>query len=118
MIYLQKEPIVGFSRIIKSFWMIDGEKNKKIHTEKIIPDGYSEMIFHYQQPYHSNIKGTWNTQEKYIIAGQIRNYFFLKNTGRIGMFAIKFQPWALNTLFGINMQTLTDSVVSTLIFLI
>lgn len=92
MLYLQKKPVNKLSSLIKSFWMIDSESDATITQEKIIPDGYPEMIFHYRKPYRINIDGEWNTQNKYLIAGQIRKYFLLENTGALGMFAIKFQP--------------------------
>lgn len=111
MIYAQKEPIEELSEVVKCFWWIDGEGSDSIRVEKIIPDGYPEMIFHYRNPYQANINGSWKLQSPCLLAGQIRNHFLLKNTGQIGMFAIKFQPWALRKLFGINMSDLTDQVV-------
>lgn len=111
MLYFQKEPCPDLASIIKSYWTIDGQEDISINREKIIPDGYPEMIFHYKDPYRSNIKGESEQQEKYIIAGQVRNHFYLENTGAYGMFAIKFQPWALKALFDIDMNQLTDKVI-------
>ncbi|MDH7446876.1 helix-turn-helix transcriptional regulator [Aquimarina sp. 2201CG14-23] len=92
--------------------MIDSEGDDRIKREKIIPDGYPEMIFHYEQPYRTNINGDWFEQEMDLIAGQIKNYFYLENTGNTGMFAIKFQPWALKCLFNLDMHTITDKVIN------
>lgn len=108
--FFQQNPTKKLHCIIKEFWAINDPKAIDSKQEKIIPDGYPEMIFHYGDPYQSNVNGTWKLQSKDIIAGQITNYFFLQNTGSIGMFAIKFQPWALHTLFGINSAFLTNKV--------
>ena len=75
--------------------MIDSGDDGAIREEKIIPDGYPEMIFHYKDPYFIDIEGQWQKQDRYLLAGQIRNHFFLKNSGRSGIFAIKLQPTAL-----------------------
>jgi len=91
--------------------MIDSGDDGAIREEKIIPDGYPEMIFHYKDPYFIDIEGQWQKQDRYLLAGQIRNHFFLMNSGRSGIFAIKFQPTALTTLFNIDMNDLTDRVV-------
>lgn len=112
MIYKLVEPSKELSHIIKSFWMIDSEDDTSIHQQKILPDGYPEMIFHYGDPYRINISGSWTTQSKELIAGQIRNHFFLENTGASKMFAIKFQPWVLKELFGLEMSTITDQVIT------
>ncbi len=109
--YLLHETQGPLTSMIKSFWMIDSEGDETIRKEKIIPDGYPEMIFHYQDPFRANINRVWHLQKKALIAGQIRNYFYLENTGATGMFAIKFQPWALKVLFDLDMQELTDNAV-------
>ena len=111
MIYKQKAPKEVLSEIIKSFWMIDGENDTTIREEKIIPDGYPEMIFHYGDSFQSMFSSEWMIQEKDLLAGQIRNYFLLKNTGKVGMFALKFQPWALRKYFGIKIADFTDKVL-------
>lgn len=111
MIYKQVPPNQELAHLIKSFWLIDSEGDKSIRREKIIPDGYPELIFHFGDSYRININGEWKLQEKSLLAGQIRNFFFLENTGESKMFAIKFQPWAVRVLFGIDMSALTDNVI-------
>lgn len=107
--YFLKEASPLFSDFIKSFWSFEND-DPTITVEKIIPDGYPELIFHYKDPYQINIKGHWELQANYLIAGQIRNYFHLKNTGSTGIFGIKMQPAALQELFGLEMYTYTDQV--------
>ncbi|MDJ0645731.1 MAG: helix-turn-helix domain-containing protein [Flavobacteriaceae bacterium] len=109
--YFQKEASPKLSDLIKSFWQIDKEKEITIIREKIIPDGYPELIFHYGDHYRTNINGRWQDQALNLIAGQIKNHFFLENTGESKIFGIKFQPWGLNKLFGIEMSELTDKVI-------
>lgn len=109
MIYKQIPPSKYLGSIVKSFWMIDSQDDNSINKEKIIPDGYIEMIFHYRDTYKSNINGVWrDRKDKYVIAGQIRNHFYLENNGYTGMFGIKFQPWIFKTLFDIDMNPITD----------
>ena len=111
MIYKQQEPTFNLKNIVKSFWLIDSENDTTIRQEKIIPDGYPEFIFHYNDSYSANVLGSWFEQEKYLVAGQIKNHFFLENTGKIGMFGIKFQPWALKLLFDLDMHLLSNTVI-------
>ena len=111
MIYLQQVPAAPLQNVVKSFWLVDSEGDATPNREKIIPDGYPELVFHYGDPYRTNIEGTWEDQTMSLLAGQIRNHFFLENTGVSRMFAIKFQPWALRLLFGVKMAELTDRVI-------
>ena len=91
--------------------MIDSEGDTTIRREKIVPDGYPEMMFDYGSPYRANITGEWYIQGTDLIAGQIRNHFYLENTGVVGIVAIKFQPWALHQLFNLHMPSLVDTVL-------
>lgn len=110
--YKLQEPTSELLHIIKSFWMIDSEGDATVEAQKIIPDGYPEMIFHSADPYKAIINGVWQLQDNDLIAGQITNYFYLENTGATKMFALKFQPWALALLFGIDMSTITNDVIT------
>ena len=110
--YKQQEPSDELKSLIKSFWQIDSGSDTTISIEKIIPDGYAEYIIHYKDPYKANINGEWYQQEDTLIAGQIRNHFHLQNTGAIGMFGIKLQPWTLKAFFNLDMSKLTDSIIA------
>jgi len=111
-IYIQKKSTPKLSGIIKSFWLIDYKEHISIQKEKIIPDGYPELIFHYGDFCKTNIDGFWKQQGKNLIAGQIKNHFFIENTGICKVFGIKLQPWALNELFDIKMYHLTNRVIN------
>ncbi len=109
--YFQKGPSTELSSIIKSFWQIEDLENTQIIRDKIVPDGYPELIFHFGDRYKIDISGKWENQHKELLAGQLTNYFHLENTGAIGMFAIKLQPWAPSLFFNHKMTDLVDAVV-------
>lgn len=112
MIYERIAPTHSLSDYIKSFWIVDSENDMVVRKQKIIPDGHPELIFHYGDPYRVNISGTWETQANSLLSGQIRNHFYLENTGNSGMIGIKLMPTTLTKLFGLNMSTFTDNVVA------
>lgn len=109
--YEKTNPADNLKHIIDSYWHVDSQGDSSIFTEKIIPDGYPEIIIHYGDPYRINISGHWELQEKYLLGGQLRNHFHLQNTGISGMVGIKLQPTTHSKLFGLNMSDLTDQVV-------
>ncbi len=105
-------PSNDLSVFVNGFWHVDSEGDKEIRRQKIIPDGFPEVIFHYADPYRINIGGDWETQPKFLLAGQIKNHFHLENTGKSGMIGIKFQPAGIARLYGIDMGNLTDKVIA------
>ncbi len=111
MIYEMRPPAAALKNIVKSYWLIDSEGNGEIIQQKIVPDGYPEIIMHYGDAYEINLSGTWKRQETFLLAGQLKKHFYLRNTGVSGMLGIKFQPTALSYLFGIDMSEITDRVI-------
>lgn len=111
MIYEHLDPSETIRHMVKCFWIVDSEGARSVVRQRIIPDGYPELIVHYGDPYEINLSGVWECQEKLLLAGQIRNHFFLRNTGSSGMLGIKLQPTALYEMFGMAMSEVTDRVV-------
>jgi AraC-like DNA-binding protein len=95
---------------IECFWIAQNGDPSPI-IQKIIPDGFPEIIFHFADPYLINLRGDWEPQSKNLLAGQITRYFHLKNTGRSHMLGIKLKPASLAQLFDLSMDSLTDKVV-------
>ena len=78
MIYLRRDPSPALKSLVVCYWIVDSEGDNELIPQKIIPDGYPEIILHYGDPYRINISGSWETQTRYLVAGQIRNHFFWK----------------------------------------
>jgi len=111
MIFKRITPSKDLNRIIDCYWIVENEETTP-RTQKIIPDGFCEIIFHYKDPYRICLNGGWELQTQSLLAGQLRQYFFLENTGASGMIGIKLQPTALTHLFQLDMHTLTGQVAN------
>jgi AraC-like DNA-binding protein len=110
MFFKRFEPPGELTSLIECFWIIeDGDETPR--QQKIIPDGFNEIIFHYRNPYRINLSGKWEEQSRSLLAGQIKKHFFLENTGASGMVGIKLKPTAITHLYGLSMHEFTDRVV-------
>ena len=85
------EPSDVLRPFIECYWQIESDDASE-QIQKIIPDGFPEMIFHYRNPYCIKLKDHWEQQSSFLLGGQIRKYFHLKNTGPSGVFGVKFKP--------------------------
>lgn len=108
--FFRYEPDPLLRKLIECYWIIE-DTDTTIRQQKIIPDGFPEIIFHYGDPYRIKLVNHSELQPKSLLAGQLTKYFFLENTGRSGVLGIKFKPAAITTLFNISMHELTDKVV-------
>jgi AraC-like DNA-binding protein len=103
-------PSKNLERFIAFYWIVRDE-NPTPQLQKIIPDGYTEIIFHLGDSFRINIHGKWEVQSQSLVAGQIKKHFYLQNCGYTNIVAIKLKPAALTQLFGTEMDKLTDKVV-------
>ncbi|MBY0543661.1 MAG: hypothetical protein K2P75_09670, partial [Sphingobacteriaceae bacterium] len=76
-------PHPALAELIECYWMMYSDETMPI-VEKIIPDGFTELIFNYRDVYQSQISGNWSLQTPNLLAGQLRSFFYLKNTGATG----------------------------------
>ncbi|MXV16262.1 helix-turn-helix domain-containing protein [Hufsiella ginkgonis] len=102
-------PSPELAAIIECYWIIISDDATPAE-QKIIPDGFVEIIFHLGDPYVIRLKDRWEEQPTALLAGQISRHFMLKNTGRSHMVAIKLKPTAVYHLFGLDMHLLKDRV--------
>lgn len=103
-------PHPDLEKFIECYWMMySHDVNPRI--EKIIPDGFTEIIFNYREVYQSKLSGDWQTQSPNLLAGQLKSFFYLKNTGATGSVSVKLKPAALTQLFGLRMDQYLDKIV-------
>ncbi|HEY3429586.1 MAG TPA: DUF6597 domain-containing transcriptional factor, partial [Cyclobacteriaceae bacterium] len=57
------EPPNELRNIIEYYWIVE-DSNKEPSLQKIIPDGFPEVIFHFGNPYRIKLTNKWELQEK------------------------------------------------------
>jgi AraC-like DNA-binding protein len=110
MIFERLEPSHGLSHLVECYWMMRDD-DATPRQQKIIPDGFTEIIFHFGDPYKVCLNNQWNIQPRLLLAGQIKKHFYLENTGSTDILGIKFKPTALSKLFGLHMGDLKHEIV-------
>ncbi|HWA35539.1 MAG TPA: helix-turn-helix transcriptional regulator [Cyclobacteriaceae bacterium] len=96
--------------VIDCYWIAENDDPRPV-IQKIIPDGFPEVIFHFGDPFRIRLGNEWEEQVPSLLAGQISSHFFLENSGVASMLGLKFQPTALAALCGIAMDKVTDRVL-------
>jgi AraC-like DNA-binding protein len=105
------EPTKDAARAVECYWTIRDHNITPV-KQKIIPDGFAEIIFHSGDHYKINLDGKWRKQGTRLLAGQISKYFYLENSGRTEILGIKLKPAAITHLFNVSMKGIVDKVIS------
>jgi AraC-like DNA-binding protein len=106
--YLVFNPDPRLQPFLSFFWIVKGNEEM---AQKVVCDGHSELIFHFQDPYRIKIRDRWQTQYLALVAGQIDRPIMLQPTGISGMLGMKFTPTGLWRLFNWNMKLLKNDAV-------
>lgn len=92
--------------LVECYWIVEGTDRA---VQKIIPDGCTELVFHFGSPYKISRDGvTGQVQPGSIAAGQLDRPIYLSPTGKSGVLGIKFQPAGIWKMFGCDMHLLTN----------
>ncbi len=108
--FTRVDPPISLKAYIECYWIVT-DTNQSPITQKIVPDGFPEIIFHFGDSYQIDLSGKWRNQTKNLLAGQITRYFHLKNKGISDIFGIKFRPAAIRRIFDVNMAAIVDQVI-------
>lgn len=103
-------PPAELGNIIECYWIVENSDPSPVE-EKIIPDGFAELIFHYGDHYLIRLQDQWETQAKNLYAGQISRFFYLKNSGVSRVLGVKLKPAAFTQLYKVSAHIFTDKVV-------
>lgn len=99
-------PNPQLQHIVACYWIVEG---LEMVSQKIIPDGCSELIFHFADRYQVHAAGKQQVLQSFsIAAGQLDKPIFLTPTGSSGVLGVKFKPLGLWKLFRCDMHLLTN----------
>lgn len=98
MLYKEFIPHPALQQHIKCFWVFENSYGEN-HLERMIPDGFIDLVFHYGQRPKLIIEGKEIHKPSDFLGGHLVNAALLKFSGDLKMFGIKFYPWASATLY-------------------
>ena len=110
MIFRQYSPSKALSGYIKCYWILESEFVPD-EPERILPDGCTELIFHYGDQYERISEEGATEQPKNLLVGQIKRAIRLQPTGKTGMLGIRFYPWGLYPFTAMPVNELTEQFV-------
>jgi AraC-like DNA-binding protein len=112
--YRTYEPSPELAKQIKTYWSLDGGKNDEPHTrERIFPDGCIELIFNHGDRFKKYDSETeFHLQPPGFIHGQLKTYFELEATGRVGIFSARFHPAGLQPFVNFDVGTFTGRTLT------
>ena len=112
--YNTYQPDNRLAKQVKFYWTLENKDTDAPHgRERIFPDGCIELIFNFGDRFMKFDSDTeWHIQPLSFIHGQLKTYFELQATGRIGIFSARFHPAGLQPFIDFDVDTFTGNTLT------
>jgi AraC-like DNA-binding protein len=111
--YREYPPSAALAPYVKCFWSLESDEEQH-ERERIFPDGSIELIHHYRDLFRKyDENGQPFEQNRSFFHGQLKRYFDLQATGKIGIFSVRFKPAGLRPFVPFSIDKITDLSVPT-----
>lgn len=107
--YQTFEPHSDLESIVKCYWTLEVPAQKDVQRQLIIPDGCIEMIFILGDDIKRyTSEDEFILQPREMILGQITESFYIKPTGYVNSFAVRFYPYGLANFVATPIKNLAN----------
>src|SRR5277367_1255003 len=104
--YCEIRPPDRLRPFINTFWVLEHD-GQDAAPQRVVPDGHSELILNWGQPFESFRAGQWHGQPRCFLAGQIDGPLLLRPNGPARMLGIGFHPHGAARVFAHPMHELS-----------
>ncbi len=113
--YQERQPLTPLADQLECFWFVsDNEKLSTGPSERILPDGCLEWIFHLGTPYRRWTEaGDWERQPRSFIVGELTKFLLIQPAGQASIMGVRFRPGGAYRFLRISLDTLTDKTIPT-----
>jgi AraC-like DNA-binding protein len=110
--YREILPTPPLDRYLECFWVMRSRAAAAAAgPERILPDGRTEIVFHFGRRFRQHgERGPW-LQPREILAGQMRGPLLLEPTGAVEMLGLRFRPYGMHPLIRVPAEELTAEVL-------
>jgi AraC-like DNA-binding protein len=109
--YEQFPPAGELHRWVECYWRLTGDAGLAPQPQRILPDGYVEIILHLGDPFVRVDEGTAPIrQARFLFAGQMIRPVRVMATGRTCVWGIRLHPWAAASVAGMPASELTGRI--------
>lgn len=89
--YTEIRPSARLEPFVCTFWILEHD-GEDATAQRVVPDGHSELILNWEQPFDAFQDGQWRGQPRCFLAGQIDGPMLLRPRGPARMLGIGFHP--------------------------
>jgi AraC-like DNA-binding protein len=104
--YREIKPKAADRAFVECYWTMEHEGGEPVAVQKVVPDGYPELILNLGRPFECLHDDVWRVQPGCFLAGQITGPMLLRPSGAAHLIGVRFLPQGAGQWLGLPMQEL------------
>ncbi|HOD53176.1 MAG TPA: helix-turn-helix domain-containing protein [Candidatus Cloacimonadota bacterium] len=106
------KPCKELSSYIKHYWVLEIDEKEGDITERVIPTGNIELMFHYKKPFTAFTNHQVINQPKSFLSGIAHQYSDVLAKGGTGVIAVTFFPYGACHFFDFPLSEADNRIIS------
>src|SRR5690349_16617831 len=107
--YQEYKPVANLEALVKCYWTLEAPAGPETQKQRIVPDGCLEMVFILGDDIKRyTSENTSIIQPRAFVLGQITEPFFVKPTGYVHSFAVRFYPYGFASFASVSIKQLAN----------
>lgn len=113
--YSEHRPSPALAKYLEVIWFVSEDESAPAPdlSERVLPDGCIEWIFHLGTPFRRCINGDWEVQPRSFVVGELTRFILLQATGPTATMGVRFRPGGAYRFLPAPLHLLTDETVRT-----
>jgi AraC-like DNA-binding protein len=103
----------GLQAVVETIWTLqsEGPAEPAVTADPVIPDGRSEIIVHFGDPFDRQVNGGFERQASILAVGQLTEPILLRPASRVSVLGIRLRPEGAAALWPDPQHELTGRVI-------
>jgi hypothetical protein len=113
--YREYQPAAPLAAHLECIWFVSDDEAQPSgdSTERVLPDGCVEWIFHLGVPFRRWFARRWELQPRSFVIGELTRFILLQPTGPTATMGVRFRPGGAYRFLPFPLDVLTDESVPT-----
>jgi AraC-like DNA-binding protein len=109
MFYQYIQPSKQLAPFIKHYWMLETDAHEGNVSERVVPTGNLQLMFHYRKPFTMTFPDQQTSrQPQAFVSGLSSRYMDASTQGASGVIAVDFHPYGACNFFRFSLQELEE----------
>ncbi len=106
------KPCAQLAPYIKQYWVLETDISDGEVTERVIPTGNLDIMFHYKRPFEVNKEDKIRVQPQFFLSGMSSHYSDVTAYANSGVVSVTFYPEGACYFFDFPLHEIENQIIS------